>query len=118
MDNNDTSVDDEIDNGGGDEDDHDPAEILIETFDLALIKLFNPAGSDFPLIQNRNVAFEIQIGNQGTVDATQIEITDYIPTGLTLDDPNWTDNGNGTACLLYTSPSPRDATLSRMPSSA
>ena len=26
--------------------------------------------------------------------------------------------GNGTTCLLYTSPSPRDATLSRMPSSA
>ena len=25
---------------------------------------------------------------------------------------------NGWACLLYTSPSPRDATLSRMPSSA
>ena len=24
----------------------------------------------------------------------------------------------GTSCLLYTSPSPRDATLSRMPSSA
>ena len=27
-------------------------------------------------------------------------------------------NGNLLACLLYTSPSPRDATLSRMPSSA
>ena len=26
--------------------------------------------------------------------------------------------GNGHPCLLYTSPSPRDATLSRMPSSA
>ena len=26
--------------------------------------------------------------------------------------------GDGTTCLLYTSPSPRDATLSRMPSSA
>ena len=26
--------------------------------------------------------------------------------------------GNATTCLLYTSPSPRDATLSRMPSSA
>ena len=26
--------------------------------------------------------------------------------------------GEGTFCLLYTSPSPRDATLSRMPSSA
>ena len=39
----------------------------------------------------------------------------------------WTPRGNGhiagtatwlTGCLLYTSPSPRDATLSRMPSSA
>ena len=27
-------------------------------------------------------------------------------------------NGKGNGCLLYTSPSPRDATLSRMPSSA
>ena len=27
-------------------------------------------------------------------------------------------NGSGKTCLLYTSPSPRDATLSRMPSSA
>ena len=27
-------------------------------------------------------------------------------------------NSNGQPCLLYTSPSPRDATLSRMPSSA
>ena len=29
-----------------------------------------------------------------------------------------TDLGNSRICLLYTSPSPRDATLSRMPSSA
>ena len=29
-----------------------------------------------------------------------------------------TDKVSGSACLLYTSPSPRDATLSRMPSSA
>ena len=28
------------------------------------------------------------------------------------------DDADGTTCLLYTSPSPRDATLSRMPSSA
>ena len=28
------------------------------------------------------------------------------------------DSGQSTDCLLYTSPSPRDATLSRMPSSA
>ena len=33
----------------------------------------------------------------------------------------WASGGNlntGRSCLLYTSPSPRDATLSRMPSSA
>ena len=33
--------------------------------------------------------------------------------GQFMSDPN-----NGNFCLLYTSPSPRDATLSRMPSSA
>ena len=31
---------------------------------------------------------------------------------------NWHSGGTFTTCLLYTSPSPRDATLSRMPSSA
>ena len=35
---------------------------------------------------------------------------------ITIDDKNITQLG--TDCLLYTSPSPRDATLSRMPSSA
>ena len=30
----------------------------------------------------------------------------------------WTGDDYTGACLLYTSPSPRDATLSRMPSSA
>ena len=30
----------------------------------------------------------------------------------------WQKSRSATTCLLYTSPSPRDATLSRMPSSA
>ena len=33
-------------------------------------------------------------------------------------DVNLTADGQVVVCLLYTSPSPRDATLSRMPSSA
>ena len=32
--------------------------------------------------------------------------------------PQWTDDWAVCACLLYTSPSPRDGLLSRMPSSA
>ena len=53
------------------------------------------------------------------------EINLHIYDGSTGDDLFETCNTNGTlveypviACLLYTSPSPRDATLSRMPSSA
>ena len=45
----------------------------------------------------------------------------YVPTSQ-IDpndaDPNATSFEGGSNCLLYTSPSPRDATLSRMPSSA
>ena len=38
---------------------------------------------------------------------------------LSGDEINYDDNNHSVrACLLYTSPSPRDATLSRMPSSA
>ena len=37
---------------------------------------------------------------------------------LKLEDSAPFENGNIIGCLLYTSPSPRDATLSRMPSSA
>ena len=48
---------------------------------------------------------------------TVIESGSIIPTQM----PNVTADGGGPmmgTCLLYTSPSPRDATLSRMPSSA
>ena len=41
-------------------------------------------------------------------------IKEMTSLGWTLDRANTTDD----ICLLYTSPSPRDATLSRMPSSA
>ena len=41
--------------------------------------------------------------------------TDQLNVNFQYNDPN---SAFGTPCLLYTSPSPRDATLSRMPSSA
>ena len=45
------------------------------------------------------VTFTLTVTNQGNVDATNIELIDHIPQGLTLNDPNWTNNGDGTATL-------------------
>ena len=65
------------------------------------------------------------IDNTATADSDQTDEVDddnsvLVPTpGLDIDKPapvNADEDGSG--CLLYTSPSPRDATLSRMPSSA
>ena len=39
-------------------------------------------------------------------------------TNKIFDNKKFIDIGSGCGCLLYTSPSPRDATLPRMPSSA
>ena len=52
-----------------------------------------------------------QLGIESVADPSQIVLVmDHVAPASTV--------GNANACLLYTSPSPRDATLSRMPSSA
>ena len=48
--------------------------------------------------------------------AKRLEVADYLGTKVEFIDNKCT--GKYLPCLLYTSPSPRDATLSRMPSSA
>lgn len=40
-----------------------------------------------------DVVFRIEVFNQGNVDATNIEITDYIPAGLILNDNAWSQAG-------------------------
>ncbi len=80
----------------GSQDDADPANL--EFFDLALIKTisgFTPAG---PLTLNSVVTYEICIINQGSIDADEITISDYIPAGLMFDpmlpnNSNWTLSG-------------------------
>ena len=62
-----------------------------------------PAGSD-------SVSFFIEAIDDPTVEGDMIVEIDALAAGLS-------GSLNG-ICLLYTSPSPRDATLSRMPSSA
>ena len=62
-------------------------------------------------------------GTWGTKTNTNLEIVEQISGGYTTqavtDGSDTTLSvSDGSTCLLYTSPSPRDATLSRMPSSA
>ncbi len=88
--------DDKIDeNGkdGGDEDDHDIEEITVDDkpfFDLALKKTIKGGGKS-PIVKiGDSITFEITLYNQGTVEATEIQVVDYIPVGLTLTDTtNW-----------------------------
>ncbi|MTB54001.1 DUF11 domain-containing protein, partial [Lewinella sp. W8] len=81
-----------------DEDDADPALISIGEFDLALTKVLTP-GQDPVVEPGDEVSFTITVENQGEVTADNIEVTDYLPTGLSLsaNATGWTDNGDGTA---------------------
>ncbi len=87
------------DDGTFDEDDHDPAEITVAKFDLALVKVIAPNQNQ--VFQNGdNVDFDITVYNQGDTPADNIEITDYIPACMSLNDNDWTDNNDGTATIL------------------
>ncbi|MTB54022.1 DUF11 domain-containing protein, partial [Lewinella sp. W8] len=83
-----------------DEDDADPALIRVNPFDLALTKVLS-AGQEPVVEPGDEVSFTITVTNQGMVTAANIEVTDYIPTGLSFSANNdgaiWTDNGDGTA---------------------
>jgi uncharacterized repeat protein (TIGR01451 family) len=84
-----------------DEDDHDYEDITVTAapvFDLALKKTL-ATDQTTTVVQGTNAKFTISIINQGNVDATNVQVTDYIPTGLTLNDANWTAVG-GKATLL------------------
>ncbi len=101
-----TPVDNATDNSGGDQDDHDPATINviqpIRTFDLALVKLVSNS-QNYPIAPGNDVTFTITVFNQGNVDATNVQITDYIPTGMTLNDSDWTGAGS---TATYNTPIP------------
>jgi len=81
-----------------DEDDFDPASIMVEqVFDLALRKtLVSPANG----VPGGTVTFLIEVFNQGSVAATNLTVSDYLPTSTQLADLDWIDNGDNTASFL------------------
>ena len=89
--------------GPGGEDDIDDAPLTVDAYDLALTKVYTSDTSldgnatDGVIAAGDDITFTITVINQGTVDAANIEVTDFLPAGLVLNDPAWTDNGDGTA---------------------
>jgi len=78
------------DNPDTDEDDHDPETVEVEQiFDLALIKTLAVGQSPDVSIGDL-VTYNITVANQGTLDAYNIEVVDYVPAGMIVADANWT----------------------------
>ena len=78
-----------LDNSGNDEDDHDLTKVnVVQTFDLALTKVIS-ANTPGPFQQGSIVTYDITVTNEGTLDATTVFVSDNIPNGLILNDPNW-----------------------------
>ena len=110
-------------------DDLDESVVVGANADLVTVKTL-ASGNSVPE-EGEVVTFQIEVTNNGIAQATGISLIDLLPSGLTATAGNGVvsqgtydaatglfDIGTLNICLLYTSPSPRDGLLSRMPSSA
>lgn len=73
------------DHGTIDEDDHDRAVTNPKNFDLTLRKFVNKRVVEIL----GEVEWTLEIFNQGSITATELQLVDYIPEGLTVIDANW-----------------------------
>ena len=92
-------------------------------FVVSMIVLFLLMGTAFVLVSNDFFRAAKKRSNKHVFDIDQNSVVEQafydLLRGPELNDSNSPLRGHSLlACLLYTSPSPRDATLSRMPSSA
>jgi len=100
---------DTVDNENGDEDDSDFE--IIEVFDLAQIKQAITPG---PYTYGSTIDYAITVYNQGNVPATNIQITDYIPTGLVFDptvNSSWTGLAPVVSTIIPGTLLPGDSTI-------
>jgi uncharacterized repeat protein (TIGR01451 family) len=79
---------------GVEDDDEGTVMVMIgQVYDLALTKNVISTGPYFP---NGTITYELTLSNDGTLDASGIEITDNPPAGLTYVSSNATTNSNVT----------------------
>ena len=70
----------------------DDFKINVGCFDLALIKVLTSTGEVMP---GDNVTFDITVFNQGTIDAYDVDVTDYFPTCLNYDSAAYSSHTSG-----------------------
>jgi len=86
----DSDPDTDNNNDDDDEDDEDTVDLPMDFYDLALTKILQGTGPFYP---GDTIGFDIEVTNQGTLDADDIQITDYTPAGLILTGSDWTVSG-------------------------
>jgi len=67
------------------------AGVYYKTFDLALIKELDASVLQ-PLMPGNAIIYNLTIYNQGESDAYEVQVQDFIPEGLILDDIDWTES--------------------------
>jgi uncharacterized repeat protein (TIGR01451 family) len=90
--------------GGAGSNDHSLDFGYTSVFDLALRKQLADGTNLASVAIGDSVTFTIEVFNQGVITATDITVTDYLPEGLTLDDADWDDQGDGTATIAIPGP--------------
>ncbi len=95
----DSTPDNDDSNDAPDEDDIDDEPFTILEFDLALSKDL-AAGQSSAVAPGDLITYDITVVNQGQFATDSIEITDYIPTCMTLADADWTVSGTDATYLM------------------
>ncbi|MEM7091968.1 MAG: SdrD B-like domain-containing protein [Actinomycetota bacterium] len=80
--------------------DDDPSHYFGPILDLALRKQLKDGTNLATTSVGDNVTFTITLFNQGNVPATNLEVVDYLPDNLELDDDNWTETPEGAVTSL------------------
>ena len=57
-------------------------------------------------IRDSTVTWAITVFNQGTIAAADVNVIDFLPSGLEVADPNWTETANGDAVINIAGPIP------------
>ncbi len=70
---------DNTDDNADDEDDHDPEQVVLGDYDLALVKVIT---GDAPTAVDDTVEYSIVIRNQGDLASSTFTVTDTIPAGM------------------------------------